>query len=84
MEYNVKFVHPSTGAILEASINPELSASDVIAALISEDFISAPTAEQNYALAVNGGSKIEGDNTLSSAGLRDGGEVRVVLQTTHG
>lgn len=78
MEYNVKFVHPTTGAVLEASINPDLSAAEVISALVAENFISPENANMHYSLAVNGGDKIEGASTLNAAGLRDGGTVRVI------
>lgn len=84
MEYNVKFVHPTTGAVLEANINPELSASDVIAALVSENFITPEDANMHYSLAVNGGEKIEGAATLSSGGLRDGGTVRIIPNGSAG
>ena len=77
MEYNVTFIHPTTNAQLQANINPELTADEVIAALVEENFIPAPTDDFVYSLSINGGQKVQGSQTLASGGLKDGGYVSV-------
>ena len=72
MEYLVKFRHPSTGAYLETQIEPDLTADEIIEALVAEEFITGVDAQKTYRLSVSGGAKIEGDQTLESAGLTDG------------
>lgn len=84
MEYSVTFIHPTTGATLTAQINPELTADEVINALVGENFITAPDTNHNYALGINGGEKVEGSQTLASGGLRDGSTVTVISQGTAG
>ena len=83
-EYNVTFVHPSTGATLTAQINPSLTADEVINALVAENFIDPPDSQDNYVLGINGGGKVEGSQSLSSGGLRDGGTVNVVSSYVAG
>lgn len=83
-EYNVTFVHPTTGATLTAQINPNLTADEVINALVAENFIERPDAELNYVLGITGGSKVEGSQSLASGGLRDGSTVNVVSSYVAG
>lgn len=66
MEYNITFVHPTTGATLTAEINPEMTVYEVIAALIDEQFIPYGL----YDLDING-ERIGGSETLLSVGLKD-------------
>lgn len=83
-EYNVTFVHPTTGATLTAQINPNLTADEVINALVAENFIERPDSQHNYVLGITGGSKVEGSQSLASGGLRDGSTVNVVSSDVAG
>lgn len=79
MEYSVTFIHPTTGATLTAQINPELTADEVINALVGENFITAPDTNHHYALGIKG-EMVEGSQTLASGGLKDGSTVTVISQ----
>lgn len=83
-EYSVTFVHPTTGATLEASINPNLTADEVVSALVAENFIEPPTADINYTLGITGGNKVEGAQSLASGGLREGSTVNVISSGVAG
>ena len=50
----------------------------MIAALVEENFIPAPTDDFVYSLSINGGQKVQGSQTLASGGLKDGGYVSVI------
>lgn len=78
-EYTVTFVHPTTGATLTAAINPNLTADEVVNALVSENFITPAEPGFHYELGVNGGSKVGGSQSLASSGLRDGGTVNIAM-----
>ena len=84
MEYNVKFIHPTTGATMEAAIDPNLTAAEVITALEQENFIEPAHGDMHYILGVNGGDKVEGSQTLASGGLREGGTINVVRSGSAG
>jgi len=77
-EYIVTFIHPTTGATLEAQINPNLTGDEVINALASENFIEAPDNARRYVLGIRGGNEVEGSQSLASAGLRDGSTIDVM------
>lgn len=74
-EINVTFVHPLTGATLEASLNPDLTVEKVIEALLEETFIEP--YECGYALGIDG-YKIEGAQTLLDGGVRDGCYINII------
>lgn len=83
-EYNVTFIHPTTGATLEAEINPNMTADEAISALVAENFIEAPDNTHRYVLGITGGNKVEGSQSLASGGLRDGSTVNVVSSDVAG
>ncbi len=82
--YRMKFVHPTTGATFEADINPELTADEVVTALISEGFIEPPKSGQYYGLGINGGRKISGTQTMAEGGAADDVTVNMVLEGVGG
>ena len=83
-EYNVTFIHPTTGATLEAEINPNMTADEAISALVAETFLEAPDNTHRYVLGITGGNKVEGSQSLASGGLRDGSTVNVVSSDVAG
>ena len=83
-EYNGPFIHPTTGATLEAEINPNMTADEAISALVAENFIEAPDNTHRYVLGITGGNKVEGSQSLASGGLRDGSTVNVVSSDVAG
>ena len=83
-EYNVTFVHPTTGATLTAQIDPDLTADEVIEALAAELFIEAPNEYCEYLLVVAGGMIVKGSQSLFSAGVRDGDTIQVTRTYVDG
>ncbi len=83
-DIKVTFTHPTTNATLEAEISPDMTVNEAISALVSEGFIEPPTQDDTYVLGVNGGQKIEGEQTLASAGVRDGSTITVVSFGQYG
>ena len=73
-DYRITFIHPTSGETLDATLNPELAAYLVIAALVLENFIAAPP--EQYGLQINGVT-VTGSQTLESAGIKDGGKVKI-------
>ena len=61
-EYNVTFVHPTTGATLDALVNPNLTVYEIIDALLLEKFIDSPNLLTRYVLSISGGKAIEKNN----------------------
>ena len=84
MEYSVTFRHPTTGATLTAQINPDLTADEVISALVAENFITAPDSTHGYALAVKGGEMAQGSQTLGFCGLTEGATITLLNQDVAG
>lgn len=83
-EYKVTFVHPTTRATLEAEVDPNMTVNEAINALVAENFIEAPRPNSPYILGINGGNKIEGEQTLLSGGLREGSTVSIVEDSFAG
>ena len=77
-EYNVTFVHPTTGAILTALVNPDLTADEAIQALVAEKFLDTPNELVYYGLALENGSILEGTQSLSDGGVGDWESLTVV------
>ena len=80
----VEFIHPLNGSILTAEIPIDLTVNEIINALVSEKFISAPDKMSGYGLAVNNNGEhlLEGEQKLSDAILKEGeNEVIIISQS---
>ena len=80
-EIRINFIHPYTGAVLEARVNSMLTLDEILGALINEGFISAPAkwrGSLRYALGTEHSSIRVATDTLQDLGATDGCEVRIV------
>lgn len=75
-EISVKFVHPTTGAVLEAAVSPTITADEVIHALMRELFL--PQATVWYRLAIGDNRLMEGNCVLWNAGVTEGCNMRII------
>ena len=68
----------ATGAGLEAEVEPDYTADEIVANLIAEQFISEPKTGERWALFSAGQGKLSGSKTIAESGYRDGDEVQLV------
>lgn len=74
----LNFVNDTTGAALEAEIEQDMTADEIIANLINEELISQPQPGHNWALFQSGKSKISGSKTIGESDFVDGDTVQLV------
>jgi len=78
----VQFEHPTDGRTISVAVDPSISAEDVIAHLVAEEFITPNP--QGYNLGLKGGALLRADQSLSDAGVKEGDIVRVLPATDAG
>ncbi|WP_027003067.1 hypothetical protein [Hugenholtzia roseola] len=81
-DVNVNFVHPTDGRVINATIDDSMTSNEVIAELVSHDFIKY--SPQGYNLAIKGGSRLLNQQTLRDAGTAHGTTFRVIPATDAG
>lgn len=77
-EIRVDFIHPTHGAVLNASVNCSLTAGELIEAMVAEDFITPPDSCRVYTLFVENGLRVEEKETLWDGYAVDGCKVRII------
>ncbi len=79
------FIHVDDRTELDADLDDQLTAGQVIQALISNNFITRPNnPTETYALSVKGGSTIAEGQTLAQVGVRNGDTIRVTMAQRGG
>ena len=72
----------AAGATLTAQLEPDMTADDVVAELISNGFIAPAEAGSSWALFSSGHGKVSGSQTLGDSGLQDGDTVTLTSVIT--
>lgn len=74
----LNFVNDTTSAALEAEIDADMTADEIVANLIEEGIISQPEPGRNWALFQSGKTKISGSKTIGESDFVDGDTVQLV------
>lgn len=78
------FKMPFSGQQVVCDFDDSATADEVIRTFVDEGVLAAPRPNEQYGLAVNGGAKIIGNQTLSSAGVTDGSIIDVLADPIQG
>ena len=81
-EITVTFLHPVDGHSIEVELDSDMTASEAIEELISNDFIRS--CDEGYRLSIRGGNEILYDQSFDVAGVQTGTSLLVVPQTDAG
>lgn len=81
-DVDIRFMHPTDGRILPVELDDTTTAREMIAALISNNFIASDP--QGYKLAIKGGSEINENQSLRELNVQNGAVIRVIPQTDAG
>lgn len=81
-EINVSFMHPTDGRVIDVDLDNSMTANEVIAELIANDFI--PGSEQGYNLSIKGGAQIQNSQTLAVANVKNNDTLRIIPATDAG
>ncbi len=76
-QMELTFVNPA-GATLTAQLEPDMTADEAVAELISENFIAAAQPNHSWALFSPGHGKVSGTQTLGASGLQNGDSVTLM------
>ena len=79
---DVRFMHPTDGRMLNVELDDTMTAREMIAELISNNFIASDP--QGYKLAIKGGSEINENQSLRDLNVQNGVVIRVIPQTDAG
>jgi hypothetical protein len=81
-ELDVNFMHPTDGRLGSGQFDDTMTAQDVIAELVANNFI--PHDDQGYALAIKGGNMLDTNQSFRDAHVKNGDILRVIPQTDAG
>lgn len=70
----VRFSHPTTSAVLEATVSSTITAKEIISALITEHFLDSPA----YALRVGNDYLMNETDTLADVGVKEGCKIPII------
>jgi len=81
-EISVTFTHPVDRRSIVVTLEDSMTADEAIGNLIASNAI--PKHEGGYRLQIKGGRELQGNETLSSAGVKDGAVLNIVSSTDAG
>ncbi len=79
---SVTFMHPIDRRSMVVTVEDSMTADEAIGNLIANNAI--PTHAGGYRLQIKGGRELQGNETLASAGVKDGAELNILSSTDTG